>query len=145
MSDVKWSYLANQHAMITVGSNNIKFYRKFLNGLKCLIYFLMFSYCLGISYFFSRKILSMASQYLCTVSKIKTLVKRIFTFTNRILFISLLGAFVLILEYPRSGKRQLIGRQSIPERAYQFCLAKQFNKMGHLYSNYFPRFILYFA
>lgn len=52
---------------------------------------------------------------------------------------SIIGLVIIIIEYPRSGRKA--GRTS--ERKFQGFLANIFLKCGNTYKNYYPRFALY--
>ena len=58
----------------------------------------------------------------------------------------IIGCVILLIEYPRSGRPKTnsnLPQSSSHARAYQHFLTNIYTKLGFLYSNYFPRFLLY--
>jgi len=120
---MKWSSLANQHAMITVGNRKVSQ----INLDKI-----------------SKITMPLYATHALLIGSIISFIEK-FNLWPIGIYSFFLGIFLFIVEYPRGLKCENSMKQSSFARPYQLKLSVLFNKFNQYYSNFFARFVIYTA
>ena len=150
----KWSSLANEHALVTVASKCrvTKQHRQLVTS--CFVLFtlcdIFIQLCSSADSYrsFVASACGPSAFTACKYTNSLTTIRKAYTCISYLIGVyfsldqSVLAAFLLIMEYPRSGRAPPLTSSSNP-RPYQHLVVKVMIRLGGLYTDYFSRFFFY--